>query len=254
MEHTQGPTWYEYHRSDGGAQVELVRQLCSGQVLTQFNEQLVNLQLAAKLIRATALMNALERDPIDWVKEMDKQDFDQFAREDIQMLISFCKRMESAEDFHNNSNKQGSNSRNSHKKTKFSNNKGKLTKGSGKWCEYHKTNTHDMSECSVLKKMKESGRNNSSDKKPFNKNKTWTKKSNEDKKFSKKELNALVKKASEKAVKKATKELNAVAKRKRSDNDDNDLTSSLHMLENEMKDVNDQLKNFNFAAVDEVEV
>jgi hypothetical protein len=43
-----------------------------------------------------------------------------------------------------------------------------------------------------------------------------------------------------------------VAKRKRDDDDDS--TSSLHMLENEMKDVDDQLKNFNFAAVDEVKV
>jgi hypothetical protein len=33
-----------------------------------------------------------------------------------------------------------------------------------------------------------------------------------------------------------------------------DSMSSLHMLETEMKDVNDQLKNFNFEAVDEVEV
>jgi hypothetical protein len=100
--------------------------------------------------------------------------------------------------------------------------------------------------------MKDGGKNNS-DKKPFNKNKTWTKKSDDAKKFSKKELNAMVKKASKKAVKKATKELNAVAKRKRS-NDDDDSTSSLHMLENEMKDVDDQLKNFNFEAVDEVKV
>jgi hypothetical protein len=192
--------------------------------------------------------------PKSWVKEMDRQDFDPFATEDIQTLIQFCERMESAEDFHDTSNnKQGSNSKNSYKKTKFSNNKGKPSKGSGKWCEYHETDTHDTSECSVLKKMKESsGRSNSSDKKPFNKNKTWTKKSDDAKKFSKKELNALVKKASEKAVKKATKELNAVAKRKRDDDDDS--TSSLHMLENEMKDVDDQLKNFNFAAIDEVEV
>jgi hypothetical protein len=104
--------------------------------------------------------------PKSWVKEMDKQDFNPFAREDIQALIQFCKRMESAEDFHDNSNKQGSNSKNSYKKTKFSNNKGKPTKGNGKWCEYHDTDTH-----------KESRRNNSSDKKPFNKNNTWTKKS-----------------------------------------------------------------------------
>jgi hypothetical protein len=73
--------------------------------------------------------------------------------------------------------------------------------------------THDTNECSVLKKMKESRKNNS-DKKPSNKNKTWTKRSDEAKKFSTKELNTLVKKASEKVVKKATKELNAVTKRK----------------------------------------
>jgi hypothetical protein len=161
--------------------------------------------------------------------------------------------MESAEDFHDNTNKQGSNLKNSYKKTKFSNNKGKPTKGSGKWCEYHETDTHYTSECSVLKKMTERGRNNSSDKKPFNKNKTWTKKSNDAKKFSKKELNVLVKKASKKAVKKATKELNAVAKHKR-DNNYDDSMSSLHMLENKMKDVDDQLKNFNFEAVEEVKV
>jgi hypothetical protein len=194
--------------------------------------------------------------PKSWVKEMDRQDFNPFADEnkDIQTLVQFCERMESAEDFHDTSNnKQGSNAKNSYKKTKFSNNKGKPSKGGGKWCEFHETDTHDTSECSVLKKMKESsGRSNSSDKKPFNKNKTWTKKSDDAKKFSKKELNALVKKANEKAVKKATKELNAVAKRKR--DDDDDLTSSLHMLENEMKDVDDQLKNFNFSAIDEVEV
>jgi hypothetical protein len=191
--------------------------------------------------------------PKSWVKKMDKQDFDPFAKEDIQGLIQFCECMELAEDFHNNTNKQGSSSKNSYKKTQFSNSKGKPTKGSGKWCEYHKTDKHDTSECSVLKKMKESSRNNSSNKKPFNKNKTWTKKSDDAKKFSKEELNALVKKAGKKAVKKVTKELNAVAKRKR-DNDDDSMMSSLHMLKNEMKDVNDQLKNFNFKAVDEVEV
>jgi hypothetical protein len=101
--------------------------------------------------------------------------------------------------------------------------------------------------------MKESGKNKSSNKKPFNKNKAWTKKSNDAKTFSKKELNALVMKASKKAVKKATKELNAVAKCKRSNNNNNS-TSSLHMLENKMKDVDDQLKNFNFKAVNKVEV
>jgi hypothetical protein len=189
--------------------------------------------------------------PKSWVKEMDRQDFDPYEREDIQRVVQFCERMESSEDTDDHTQKSGSTSKNSNKKTRFSNNKGKPSKGNGKWCEYHETDTHDTSECSVLKKMKDGGKN--SNKKPFNKNKTWTKKSDDAKKFSKKELNALVKKASEKAVKKATKELNAVAKRKQSDDDD-DSMSSLHMLENKMKDVDDQLKNFNFAKANEVKV
>jgi hypothetical protein len=112
--------------------------------------------------------------PKSWVKEMDRQDFDPYEREDIQAKIQFCERMESAEDS-NHTQKSGSTSKNSNKKTRFSNNKGKPLKGNGKWCEYHKTNTHNTSECSVMKMMKESERNNSSNKKPFNKNKTWTK-------------------------------------------------------------------------------
>jgi hypothetical protein len=179
--------------------------------------------------------------PKSWVKEMDKQDFDPFLWEDIQAVIQFCECTESAEDT-DHTQKSGLTSQNSHKKTRFSNNKGKPSKGNGKWCEYHETNTHNTNKCSVLKKMKEDGRNNSSHKKPFNKNKTWTRKSNNAKKLSKKELNTLVKKASEKAVKKATKELNAMAKRKRSNDNDNS-TSSLHMLENKMKEINKQLKD-----------
>jgi hypothetical protein len=103
-----------------------------------------------------------------WVKEMDKQDFDPFDREDIQAVIQSCECMESAEDT-NHTQKSGSTSKNSHKKTMFSNNKGKPSKSNSKWCECHKTHTHDTSKCSVLKKMKEGERNNSSDKKPYDK-------------------------------------------------------------------------------------
>jgi hypothetical protein len=47
----------------GAAQAELVRQLFSGQVLTQFNEQVVNLQLEAKRLHATAVMGTIVRNP-----------------------------------------------------------------------------------------------------------------------------------------------------------------------------------------------
>jgi hypothetical protein len=154
--------------------------------------------------------------PKSWIKEMDRQDFNPFKQATLMEVVNFCERLESAEEFNpeHQKRKSGSttNSKYAQKKMKYSNSKGKPSTGR-KWCEYHETDTHNTSECSVLKKMKESGRK-PSDKKPFNKNKMWTKKSDDAKKFSKKELNALVKKASNKAVKKATKELNAVAKRK----------------------------------------
>jgi hypothetical protein len=57
----------------------------------------------------------------------------------------------------------------------------------------------------------------------------------------------------QKAIKKMKKELNVAAKRKGSD-DNNNSTSSLHILKNKMKDVDDQLKNFSFEAVNKVEV
>jgi hypothetical protein len=62
--------------------------------------------------------------PKSWVREIDKQDFDPFDREDIQAVIQFCERMESAEDT-DHTQKSGLTLKNSHKKMRFSNNKGK---------------------------------------------------------------------------------------------------------------------------------
>jgi hypothetical protein len=47
----------------GAAQAELVRQLCSGQVLTQFIEQVMNLQLEARCNRSTVAMGSIVRNP-----------------------------------------------------------------------------------------------------------------------------------------------------------------------------------------------
>ena len=57
--------------------------------------------------------------------------------------------------------------------------------------------------------------------------------------FTKKELNAIVKKASNKVIKKAKKELNAVAKRKKDNLDDDRLEASINNLET----LNQQMKN-----------
>jgi hypothetical protein len=59
-----------------------------------------------------------------------------------------------------------------------------------------------------------------------------------------------VKNASADADKKVRKELNTVAKRKKG-NDDDRSVDSLHMLENKMVDVDEQLKVFNFDLDDD---
>jgi hypothetical protein len=176
--------------------------------------------------------------PKSWITEMDKQDFDPFTKS-INRVVDFCERMESAENFTPVAMKKPSGS--PAKKTKFHKAQGKSSNGNGdKWCEYHESNTHNTSECTVLNKLKASKKSSSD--KPAAK-KDWKGKSNDAKKFTKKELNAIVKKK----VTQAKKELNAVAKRKSDDdNDDNDSVSSLHMLENRMKDIDDQLKGFDF--------
>jgi hypothetical protein len=152
-------------------------------------------------------------------------------------VVEFCERMEAAEDFHPVQKKATGSST---KKTKYNGSKGKNSKGNGdKWCEYHESDTHNTSECTVLKKLKDS-KKPASDQKPAAK-KDWKSKSNDAKKFTKKELNAIVKKK----VQKAKKELNMANKRK-SDSDDDQSATSLHMLENEMQDVDEQLKKFDF--------
>ena len=190
--------------------------------------------------------------PKSWIKEMDRQDFDPFRdTTTISKVVAFCERLESAEDFTPDQKRAKDSAPNTkygtnNKKSRFQS-KGKSSKGDGKWCEYHETNTHDTSECSVLRKMKDGKKDYSSDKKS---GKTWTRKSDDAKKFTKKELNALVKK-------KVKKELNTIAKRKKSDDDDDSddkSASSLHMLENEMRDVDEQLKQFNFDDVKDDEI
>jgi hypothetical protein len=172
--------------------------------------------------------------PKSWEKEMNKQDFDPFRPgTTLRQLVEFCERIEHTEDstlVKNNSNKKA--------KTQSSS-KNKTSKPEGKYCEYHESTTHDTSECTVLKKLKASKKD---------KPKTWDKKSSDAKKFTKKELNALVKKASDKAYKKGKKD-SSPAKRKKDDSDDDKSEASLNnieALESQMRDVDQQLSRFKF--------
>ena len=181
--------------------------------------------------------------PKSWTKEMDRQDFDPY-RLNVTLidLVNFCERLESAEDFTPGQAKKkdsGKNHGSSPKKSKHS--KGK-PKGDGKWCDYHKTDTHDTSECHVLKK-----KNNEKG----NGNKTWQKKSDDAKKFAKKEINSIVKKVTKQVSAKVKKDLNTLNKRKKKDDEsDDESTDSLNMIDQEMKDLDKQLKEFDFVEAD----
>ena len=163
--------------------------------------------------------------PKSWEKEMNKQDFDPFRNGfTMRQLVEFCERIEATED-----PTVARSNTNSNKKAKTSGpGKGKTAKPEGKYCEYHDSTAHDTSECKALKKLKAKGGTDKSS----NNNKTWTRKSADAKKFTKKELNMIVKKASDKAYKKTKKELNSIAKRKKSDDDDDDKSiESLNVID-----------------------
>jgi hypothetical protein len=187
--------------------------------------------------------------PKSWVNTMNEHDFDPFKTGKILALVEFCERLEANENHgevkknHGNGQSNGQNSKKSKTYAKGKNSHGS---GEGKWCAFHETNTHTTEECTTLKRLKAKQKADS-DKKP---NKTWTKKSDDAKQYTKKELNALVRKVTIKANKQTKKELSAVAKRKKDDDDES--VGSLNMIETRMKDVDEELKKFNFDDVDQL--
>lgn len=183
--------------------------------------------------------------PRQWSHEMDRQDFDPFACKNLNQVVDFCERFESLESPQKQqaSSQQGKKSKTKKVKYQKNNSSGSSKKDGDKWCDFHESNTHNTSECEALKKMKAGGDKKSSGKK------NWKGKSDDAKTFTKKELNAIVKKASNTAIKKVKKELKTPTKRKKSDDSDNSSVASLNAieLEEEMRDVDRQLAEFDFS-------
>jgi hypothetical protein len=148
--------------------------------------------------------------PASWSAEMQKQGFDAFAHSPTRVL-EFCEQLEASEAvFTPVKSKKDSSSK---KKS------GGHKKSDGEYyCLHHgKNNTHDTNDCNTLKshsKKLKSG-NESSGK---SQNKTWSRKAEQSKDKTRKDLAALMKQM-------VREELNAVDKKRKdagSDNDDDD--------------------------------
>ena len=177
--------------------------------------------------------------PKSWLREMDRQGFDPISKTPIQ-VVDFMERIEQSEDFdgHVIDRSQKPNAANGNK----GKNKKQRTKGDSpgsKFCPKHGKCSHTSDECDVLKKLAEQS-NSSSGGGKFG-NKTWSRKADDAKKASKKELAAFVKKA---VAAKVKKELNSVdSKKRKSDDDSFDLNA-----------IDQDLEGFNYRDVENLSI
>ena len=169
------------------------------------------------------IVNAVPR---SWIREMDRQ-----GRDPDCMLsgnvVAFLEQIETAEEFvpdkHQQSNDKG-------KKTqKFSGNKNNNSGGGQKYCALHGKGSHTTDECNTIKsqvkKMKSSNYSPGGNKPSGNK--TWSKKAEDYKKKSQKDLNTMGK-----VVAKLKKEVNSLSKKRKSD--DSADEAELHAIEMEL--------------------
>ena len=187
------------------------------------------------------LLNGIPR---SWMKEMDKQGFDPVEKT-LAQVIDFCERVENAEDFE--PARKGGETKSKDGKKSSSSSAKKTSGGNGsKYCLLHgNNNSHATDECMVLKKQAKALRSNneSGDRKPPHKNKTWKRDADKSTNSSKKELAAFVRKQSR-------KELCAFAKKRKASDDSDDDESVSHMEEGEVND----LSKLNFGNMDNLKI
>jgi hypothetical protein len=195
--------------------------------------------------------------PKSWSTEMTLQGFHPLDNS-VAAVVDFMERVEETELVESKRNKKPSSNSNGNQKPAAKDWKTKdwkvQGKGGTKYCSLHGRGSHSTEECHTVqnKRFKNDRNNNPGYQKKAHGNKTWTKNADDGKRESKKELNAIVKKAIAKGVR---KELNSIqAKRKTDDSSDDE--GELHMLEAfDLKDFNyADMENLKIKAEDEVSV
>jgi hypothetical protein len=177
--------------------------------------------------------------PKSWQGEMERQGFDPLLNTPHE-LMKFCERLECAEAIEGKFNKvekKNSNKKNGNKKSKND------SSSDEKYCHFHGKGNHSSNDCKTLKAMAESAKKNSSNKFRSNKNgnsknKTWSKKAEDAKENTKKDLAAFIKKQIQ-------AELNAVeddsSNKRKADSDAESSDDEINMID---------AANFDFSNLD----
>jgi hypothetical protein len=186
---------------------------------------------------------------------MDRQGFDPLDHSPLE-VVDFMEQIETAEDFDGQVVETSKSNNNNNKKSSNGNGKDNGTSKTGKYCALHGKGNHSTDDCrtikSEVKKLKSTESKTSGSGYP-SKNKSWSKKAEDYKKKSQKELNAMGK-----VVEKLKKEVNALTKKRKSD--DSSDEEELHAIERQLDaiDMNgfdiEDLKNSMEKADDEVSV
>jgi hypothetical protein len=178
--------------------------------------------------------------PKSWIREMDRQGFDAVAKKPNE-VVDFLEQIETAKDFDGNKQKQVVNNNKNKGKQQKQSSDNKKNGGGSKYCMLHGKGNHSSEECRNIQSQVKRMKTNGGDSKPTNggsKNRSWSRKSEDNKKITKKELNTLLTKAAKKA---AQKEVHALSKKCKSD--DSDSEEEMNAIEKQVGDMD--LNDFN---------
>ena len=185
--------------------------------------------------------------PKFWQKEMDRQGFDPMTKTLLQ-VVEFMENIETAEDFDGTPVPKKKDAKKS-----SSSNKASLIAASEKYCMLHGKGNHSTEECQKLKAEAKRLKSGSSSGGSQNKNygsKTWKRSASDDKAKTKKELNAIVKKAIKEGVK---KELAALDKKRKGSGSDSEV--EVNAVDLDLKDFNyEDMENLTLSDTEDGEV
>jgi hypothetical protein len=185
--------------------------------------------------------------PKSWSREMDRQGFDPLNMTIVQ-VVDFLEQIETAEDFEGNVPKRTTTNQSSKKKSYA---KGEPKSGDQKHCSIHGWGGHSSAECYKLQgeAKRRRGEGSGAKKEWQNKtsNKTWTRKADDGRNQSKKELASF-----QKAVKAGVqKELASMDKKRKAAKGDIEL----HAFDAELKDFNyEDMDDLKIDSDDEVSI